>query len=751
MFSRLVCLAFFMTGQLTSAWASQAIAVWAFPDRALVMGTVHIGVVAYHAAGVNRVEFAVDSGAVVSVTSETVNPATGEYEFVFDLNTTTLTDTNHAITARAYPATGEPRLLPVTIIEVVNHKHFNTWYVDTINGNNTTGTGSSSQPLAGMRAALNRATGGDTVKLRTGAYTFPDNWTTAFNKYVTIMPDQGAQAVITASGGTMRKGFLKVVGLTYDFSRAATGVDIHNNYSVPYFWFDRCTFLGVGKENYNNGQGAFRVYYSGGSYTIENCTVQGTARGFVVGGAGRNIIRNCEVVDLSSDAFNPGGEMLITGNHIHGIAAPKFYLENTIPGPADVSVNQDFTIHYCEWNSCAETAYVPLNIPDVGAQAASPAAATLDEVAAAFNAVPGFYEKCWAEVRNERLRLYARRSNYVQHMWVSGAAAGALAFAETSFALEKSGAGAHSDIIQFWGSTTATDTFRNLVFRNNRSHDNHSQGIFPGADLHNINVAFVNNLVEAVGKGGWNVSFAGGKGTERFENALFEHNTIWDQGQWMLIANDSTSTDMTFRNNIFGRRTGRADIMDAPGFTMDYNCYVSFWNTQPVGNTHSLVIKTTATVIPDSLFADVRYDSTLDDDYGDYRLAANSRCRNRGTAASGITYDLTWNPRDAQPDLGAYEYAVIGIAAGSPAPGARQSLEVKILPNPACLGVAITVPVWYAGTVTVSTLTGRPVAVLPVQQSKAVWPGTDMSGRSMPQGVYLVRAGEQVRRVMLVR
>ena len=73
--------------------ASPAIATWAYPDgvslpyrdhhNQLVQdSSAHIGVVAYHSSGIARVAFTVNGGIATSVTDETINPETDEYEYV---------------------------------------------------------------------------------------------------------------------------------------------------------------------------------------------------------------------------------------------------------------------------------------------------------------------------------------------------------------------------------------------------------------------------------------------------------------------------------------------------------------------------------------------------------------------------------------------------------------------------------------------------------------------------------------------
>ncbi len=87
---------------------SNAIAVWAYPDSNTVTGTIRVGVVAYHSTGIDRVVFSVDDGATTTVTAMTQNPDSldwngeQEYEYVYTIDTTALSDASHTVQATAY-------------------------------------------------------------------------------------------------------------------------------------------------------------------------------------------------------------------------------------------------------------------------------------------------------------------------------------------------------------------------------------------------------------------------------------------------------------------------------------------------------------------------------------------------------------------------------------------------------------------------------------------------------------------------
>ncbi|MGD9369592.1 MAG: hypothetical protein PVH87_28030 [Desulfobacteraceae bacterium] len=183
-----------------------AIAVWAYPDGAsipyrdddnhVVAGDVHIGVVAYHSSGIAQVEFILNN-VTTYVSNETVNPETGEYEFVLTLDPAALAvDGEYAMTAVAHPNDGASTTPPTLKIWKDTASH-DVLYVG--------GAG-----YATIHAACQAAGGGDIIKVESGTYALPDQTGYNFSKYVTIMPEAGADVVI--SSGSLRSSYLKLGG-----------------------------------------------------------------------------------------------------------------------------------------------------------------------------------------------------------------------------------------------------------------------------------------------------------------------------------------------------------------------------------------------------------------------------------------------------------------------------------------------------------------------------------------------------------
>jgi hypothetical protein len=291
-----------------------AIAVWAYPDGAsipyrdddnhVVAGDVHIGVVAYHSSGIAQVEFILNN-VTTYVSNETVNPETGEYEFVLTLDPAALAvDGEYAMTAVAHPNDGASTTPPTLKIWKDTASH-DVLYVG--------GAG-----YATIHAACQAAGGGDIIKVESGTYALPDQTGYNFSKYVTIMPEAGADVVI--SSGSLRSSYLKFEGVTFDLSSSATDAVISSQYT--HFWFDECTAIGFGKDEPTNDVAAFRFYNASEYVVIENSTIHDTSLGATLS-TGNYIFRNNHVYDVTADGIGyDGHDILISNNWIHDNRLP---------------------------------------------------------------------------------------------------------------------------------------------------------------------------------------------------------------------------------------------------------------------------------------------------------------------------------------------------------------------------------------------------------------------------------------------
>ncbi len=294
--------------------APEAIAVWAFPDGVsipyrddnndIIAENINIGVVAYHSTGIDQIEFTVN-GSTTYVTNETVNPKTGEYEYVLNLDPTTLAvDGEYTISAVAYPNSGTIRSLPALKIQKDTASH-NILYV---------GAGGYST----IDAACQAAEGGDIIKVQAGTYALPDQTGYSFTKYSTIMPDGNDNVEIMS--GSLRSSYIKFKNVTFNLTSSAIDAIISSQHT--HFWFDGCTSIGFGKDAADNNASAFRFYNSSEYAVIENCIIHDASLGATLS-AGNYIVRHNHVYDVTADGFGyNGSNFLITNNTIHNNHLP---------------------------------------------------------------------------------------------------------------------------------------------------------------------------------------------------------------------------------------------------------------------------------------------------------------------------------------------------------------------------------------------------------------------------------------------
>jgi len=217
------------------ATAQEPVTLWAFPDAMPVNQTAHLGVVAYHQGGVSGVVFSVNSTPAGTVTKETLNPDTGEMEFVLTLNTTNYTEnTLVTIDATVYPSdhTASSNVLSSRVVWIDNSPTANIYYVDQTLGSDVTGTGTSNAPYATIGKALSSASGGSEIRVRDGEYDLDADSDYGFTRFVHVHPDEGTSPKIT-SEGTVRTSYLHLEGLEFDWTGAEPNrrLEQHRNQS----------------------------------------------------------------------------------------------------------------------------------------------------------------------------------------------------------------------------------------------------------------------------------------------------------------------------------------------------------------------------------------------------------------------------------------------------------------------------------------------------------------------------------------
>ena len=146
------------------------------------------GVAAFHIAGINRVEFSLDGGDWVSVTSVSTNPDTGVPAYLIRVDSDDLSNGRHELRAIVYPNRGDARVLQgenvdgklddqISLFIWKNPVSAGTFYVSPT-GSDLTGDGSSGNPYKTIVNAIIGGIGSSgtyetaTIKLMTGDHNY---------------------------------------------------------------------------------------------------------------------------------------------------------------------------------------------------------------------------------------------------------------------------------------------------------------------------------------------------------------------------------------------------------------------------------------------------------------------------------------------------------------------------------------------------------------------------------------------------
>jgi hypothetical protein len=253
-------------------YTAKAIARWDVVPYQTITGNFNVGVVAFHIAGIDRVEFSLNGGAWAPVTGMVLNATTNVWEYTATINASTLPDGPFEVRARVIPKAGVSRVLQDSSGQDLGDKSLRLYansggtlpnmdrvmYVSP-NGSDTVGNGSSSLPFWSIRRALTQISSmnssgmveGATVYLAPGIYTYPDMGSLdgAPNRWVTISGAPGtsrSQVLMTngSSSPTQRK--LRLRNLTLKQESNAYILTQRSDPYMNHFWIDGCDIEGLG-------------------------------------------------------------------------------------------------------------------------------------------------------------------------------------------------------------------------------------------------------------------------------------------------------------------------------------------------------------------------------------------------------------------------------------------------------------------------------------------------------------------------
>jgi hypothetical protein len=255
---------------------AKAIARWDVVPYQTVATKIPVGVVAFHIAGIEAVDFSVNGGPWARVTQMTQNPLTLVWEYSAWVDPATLTDGPVEVRAVVRPKKGIARLLAGPLDEGPaargrgEHSLFlnanaqgtlpsRTIWADGLAGDDATGDGTAAHPIKTLPEAYKRATdasadvNGLTVYLKPGDYGWPYSWA-GFKEnaqYVTVAgaPGQDRTAArITIADASHNRGLdaRRVCVRNLTVVTSILGNETHG----CFIWADGCDFQGGGIDTY---------------------------------------------------------------------------------------------------------------------------------------------------------------------------------------------------------------------------------------------------------------------------------------------------------------------------------------------------------------------------------------------------------------------------------------------------------------------------------------------------------------------
>jgi hypothetical protein len=395
-----------------------------------------------------------------------------------------------------------------------------------------------------------------------------------------------------------------------------------------------------------------------------------------------DIARNNEFEKIRNDVFilhsdNDSGysnnlnNLLITNNYVHDKKPLNLHIKSQSQEPFDLSQNRQISFFHSpntNPNSVQnETDYDEYYFSDLTTHAQDPSAVTVDEIIEAIENSGVEYDSEDLYILNDNgyLKFLALHGPYWLGLYVEGSANNKLNFKEEGIANAITGAGYHSDFIQFHGHQGVGD-YSDIIIRNNLGLNNQGQQILSQSGLKNY--AVINNILDTLGEDLASVLFFSTKSWAQnkvVENALVEFNTIVDSGTQLGFRDreEIEWINVVARNNLISPSSGVGYDGEPTeeGTLVDYNLY-DLWETR-ILNSNSLDINTD-NQRPNAgdratFFSDVTYQFVEHygiDSQGDFHLAQDSQAIGFANTESGINYDIDFLPRDSQPDAGAREY-----------------------------------------------------------------------------------------------
>ncbi|MGD8787497.1 MAG: putative Ig domain-containing protein, partial [Phycisphaerales bacterium] len=292
-------------GTSGQGYDAKAIARWDVVPYQTFNDTFHIGVVAFHMIGIDRVEFSVDGGPWHNVSEMTSNPRTGVVEYWATLEASDFSDGLIEVRAIAYPTIGQPRLLDSLYLYANAGNTLpigNTVYIKTTG--NDSNNGSMSSPMRTITNAIDAAgDGGKVIILDEGLYELHSTQQRrAFffrnERYITVEASAGLNRDNVIIGWPIRQqsrpkvGKMHFKGVSFDFST------ISQYYLGGYVWFEKCRWFQ--SDGWATSYSDLRIpVRKAGDIYITDSLAEDMIYGFV----SAKLVRNSTTQKISGDAY----------------------------------------------------------------------------------------------------------------------------------------------------------------------------------------------------------------------------------------------------------------------------------------------------------------------------------------------------------------------------------------------------------------------------------------------------------------
>lgn len=300
---------------------AQAIARWDAVPYQDFDGLFHIGVVAFHMNGIDRVEFSANGGPWTPVYEMKLNPRTNVWEFTATLDAAAFEDGLVEVRARVFPKhAGETRVLGGEIDGTATDGMFSMFLHansdQTLNreirfvaesGSDETGDGTRTKPFRTIGHAAYDASGDDrdasgaTVFLLPGDYEFgPYSYAKRFRSdsaWVTVSAAPGvSKGDVRIIGSTttdgLRTDMVRLTNLTVEPDQQTTPLNAASR-PIARLWLDDCVLRGTGRTTSVAWWNGFEQSYSTDLHVSHSRD-----------GLSGLLVRNATIENIGSDAFS---------------------------------------------------------------------------------------------------------------------------------------------------------------------------------------------------------------------------------------------------------------------------------------------------------------------------------------------------------------------------------------------------------------------------------------------------------------